>query len=76
MRKFHIELTPYSEDRFFEVFRSMPKPRLAYEIYHGPGVPTVTAKCWNHEGVVIYTYQHSGKIGMQRFINRLEGIES
>jgi len=71
--KFPIKLKPSSEKRFLEVMKSMPNLQMEVCVFRS-GVPTLSVKCWNEGGVTLYTYRHSGLIGLDSLETKLDKI--
>lgn len=64
---------PYSEDRLFEIIATMPKPGVSYKFAH-TGTPTIYVEAINEGGICLYKYEHSGTIGANKLLARLEGL--
>ncbi len=62
------------EDRVFDILKSIREPWLKVKTLQR-GVPSITVEFGAAGGVCIYRYQHSGLIGMNSFIERIEKVK-
>ena len=63
-----------SEDRFFEIAKSMPKPCSYYE-HRVPTIPEFQATAYNDIGIYVYVYMHSGLVGLDKFLAKMESLQ-
>ncbi len=59
------------EDRVFDILSSIREPWLNINVFR-EGTPSVTVEFGAVFGVCVYKYQHSGLMGMNSFIERIE----
>ena len=73
MDNFSIKLKIETEERLFEVMNTVPNLRMIFRVGEG-WVPDLSVKFWNEGGVVIYSYWHSGTIGLNQLSDKLKVI--
>lgn len=65
-----LDRTVNSEKRLFEILDSMPIPIVTFKVIND-WVPSIKVKALNHNGICLYHYTHSGYIGLDTLVNKL-----